>query len=164
MEEVKLVREMTDVDEESKKSRDANELMIETHPEGYNSGRTYYLQAESKAFCQQVVQQLNQYCKEANERANAQTAFTLAQQHSRKMYRSTIFQNIVAILIIAVCPHKSFECHVFLFFWQFNTIQHLTIARTPGRILSYASWTHNTRTMEPLNSIILLSTSTIFSH
>jgi hypothetical protein len=106
---------MTDVDEESKKSRDANELMIETNPEGYNSGRTYYLQAESKAFCQQVVQQLNQNCKEANERANAQTAFTLAQQHSRKMYRSTIFQNIVAILIIAVCPHKSFECHVFLF-------------------------------------------------
>jgi hypothetical protein len=107
MEEVKLVREMADVDEESKKSKDANELMIETHPEGYNSGRTYYLQAESKAFCRQVVQQLDQYCKAAHERANATTAFSQAQQNIGKMYRSTIFQNIVAVLIIAVCNPNS---------------------------------------------------------
>jgi hypothetical protein len=110
MDEVKLVREMADVDEESKKSKDANELMIETHPEGYNSGRTYYLQAESKAFCRQVVQQLNHYCKEAHERANAQTTFARAQHYVGKMYRSTIFQNLVAILIIAVCAQNH---HIF---------------------------------------------------
>jgi hypothetical protein len=130
MDEVKLVREMADVDEESKKSKDANELMIETHPEGYNSGRTYYLQAESKAFCRKVVQQLSQYCKDAHERANAQTVFSQAQQYVGKMYRSAVFQNIVAILIIAVCAHKSFECRKFPFFSNSNaTAVSITHAR-----------------------------------
>jgi hypothetical protein len=113
MEEVKLVREMEDVEEEKKKSKDATEMMIETHPEGYNSGRTYYLQAESQAICRKVVQRLSQYCKEAQERANAQTSFALAQQHVGKVYRSTIFQNLVAALIIAVCAHTSF-CKTYL--------------------------------------------------
>jgi hypothetical protein len=51
--EIKTVREM-DVDEESK-SKDPNEFIIETSPEGYNSGRTYYLQSESSASCRAIL-------------------------------------------------------------------------------------------------------------
>jgi hypothetical protein len=103
MNEVELVREMGNIIHENKKSSDAAELMIETHPDGYNSGRIYYLQAESKAMCQKIIQKLKQYCTAARERANARTAMAQAQQHVRKLYRSKPFQNIVAFLIIAVC-------------------------------------------------------------
>jgi hypothetical protein len=103
MHEVELVREMGSIIHENKKSSDAAELMIETHPDGYNSGRIYYLQAESKAMCQKIIQKLKQYCTAARERANARTAMAQAQQHVRKLYRSNPFQNTVAFLIIAVC-------------------------------------------------------------
>jgi hypothetical protein len=106
MDEVELVREMTSAPNENNNSTDAQELMIETHPDGYNSGRIYYLQAESNAMCQKIIQKLKQYCAAARERANAQTAMAQAQQHVRKMYRSKIFQNLVAFLIIAVRQSK----------------------------------------------------------
>jgi hypothetical protein len=102
MNEVERVREMKGLHQENKNSSDAAELMIETHPDGYNSGRTYYLQANSKATCQKFIQKLNQYCTKARERANARTALAQAQQRVGKMYRSRPFQNFVAILIIAV--------------------------------------------------------------
>ena len=84
-------------------SSESAELMIETNPEGYNSGRIYYLQAESRAICQKLILKLKQYCAAARERANAQTVLAQAQQHVSKFYRSKPFQNFVAILIIAVC-------------------------------------------------------------
>jgi hypothetical protein len=102
MDEVELVREMRSIPHENKKTTVAEELMIETHPDGYNSGRIYYLQAESNAMCQKIIQKLKQYCAAARERAHARTAMAQAQQHVGKLYRSKIFQNIVAFLIIAV--------------------------------------------------------------
>ncbi len=107
MNEVELVREMRNILHENKRSNDAEELMIETHPDGYNSGRIYYLQAESKAMCQKIIQKLKHYCSAARERANARTALAQAQQHVGKMYRSKFFQNMVAFLIIAVCMKKN---------------------------------------------------------
>jgi hypothetical protein len=98
--EVEHVGEMSTI---MQTSSEAAELMIETHTEGYNSGRIYYLQAESRAICQKLISKLRLYCAAARERANAQTTLAQAQQHVRKLYQSKIFQNIVAILIIAVC-------------------------------------------------------------
>ncbi len=106
MNEVELVREMRSILHENKKSLDAEELMIETHPDGYNSGRIYYLQAESKAMCQKIILKLKQYCTAARERANARTAIAQAQQYVHKIYRSKPFQNAVALLIVAVCTKK----------------------------------------------------------
>jgi hypothetical protein len=101
--EIKLVREMIDAVEEGTNSKDCNELMIETDADGYNSGRTYYLQAESSGACRDIAKKLSKNSKIAIDRANAQTAFAQAQQKVRKFYISTIFQNVVASLILMVC-------------------------------------------------------------
>jgi hypothetical protein len=109
MNEVEMVREMRSIQNE-KRSSDAEELMIETHPDGYNSGRIYYLQAESRVICQKLIQKLRQYSIAARERLNAQTTMAKAQQYVGKLYRSKIFQNFVAILIIAVCIESQLNC------------------------------------------------------
>ncbi len=54
--EVSLVRDMhTAGDDDLEESNFVNSLMIETQPDGYNAGRTYYLQAESKVVCQEII-------------------------------------------------------------------------------------------------------------
>ncbi len=83
MSEVEHVGEMSTI---MQTSSEAAELMIETHPEGYNSGRIYYLQAESRAICQKLILKLKQYCAAARERANAQTILAQAQQRVCKLH------------------------------------------------------------------------------
>ncbi len=104
--EIHRVKEMEAGDQETELAKDANELMIETHPEGYNSGRTYYLQAQSTASCQDIIKKLVQYSAAAFERAHAQSAFRQAQLRVFKVYRSSVFQRFVAILIILVSIFK----------------------------------------------------------
>ncbi len=105
--EIKLVREMIDAEGEGKKSKDGNEFMIETNADGYNSGRTYYLQADSSKACRDVAKKISQNSIMSIERANAKTAFAQAQQHVRKIYSSAIFQNVVAFLILTVGLHTN---------------------------------------------------------
>ena len=100
--EVQLVREMDNVEGEDSEAKQSNDLMVETHPEGYNSGRTYYLQANSRASCQDLVRTLSQYCTAAHEKAHARTVFAQAQRQVDKVYRSALFQGFFAFLIIAV--------------------------------------------------------------
>jgi hypothetical protein len=100
--EVQLVREMDNVNGEDKEATQSNDLMIETHPDGYNSGRTYYLQAESRASCKDLVRILSRHCTAAHERAHARSAFAQAQRQVEKVYRSAFFQGFFAVLIIAV--------------------------------------------------------------
>ena len=100
--EIKMVREMIDAEDEGKKSKDGNEFMIETNADGYNSGRTYYLQADSSAACRDISKKISRNSKQAIDRANAKTAFAQAQQRVGILYRSAIFQNIVAFLILTV--------------------------------------------------------------
>lgn len=104
--EIRQVKEM-EADKESDESMDENELMIETHSEGYNSGRKYYLQAESKASGQDIIKKLTQYSIAAYERAQAQSVFRRAQLRVLKVYRSNLFQRFVALLIISV---RNSEC------------------------------------------------------
>ncbi len=99
--EITLVREMIDAGDEGG-SNDGNEFMIVTNADGYNSGRTYYLQAESNAVRRDVEQHISHNSKMAIERANAKTAFAQVQQQVRKVYASAIFQNAVAFLILTV--------------------------------------------------------------
>ncbi len=97
-----MVREMIDAEDEGSTSKDGNDFMIETDADGYNSGRTYYLQADSSAACRDVSKKISQNSKLAIDKANAKTAFAQAQQKVRRFYRSTIFQNLVAFLILTV--------------------------------------------------------------
>ena len=101
--EINGVKEMNAVEKESDEAEDEKQLMIETHPEGYNSGRTYYLQAESKASCQDIIKTILRYCAAAYERAHVQSVFHQAQLRVLKVYRSTVFQRFVAFLIVSVC-------------------------------------------------------------
>ncbi len=100
--EVQLVREMDNVHGVDKESKRSNDLMIETNPQGYNSGRTYNLQADTRASCQEIVLTLSQYCTDAHEKAHARTLFAQAQRQVDKVYRSALFQGFFAFLIIAV--------------------------------------------------------------
>jgi hypothetical protein len=104
--EIKTVREMVGGDGEGT-ANDPNEFMIETSPEGYNSGRTYYLQADSSSSCRAISSKFLHCATVALERAHARTAFEQAQQRVRKVYRASWFQNSVALLIIAVSPPPS---------------------------------------------------------
>jgi hypothetical protein len=100
--EIIRVKEMEAADKVINGTKDENELMIETHPEGYNSGRTYYLQADSKLSCQDKIKKLSQYKKAAYERAHAQSVFRQLQRRVLKFYRSAWFQRVMAFLIISV--------------------------------------------------------------
>ena len=108
--EISQVKEMI-ADSVNDESKDENQLMIETHPEGYNSGRTYYLQAESKASCQDIIKKLSKYKKAAYHREHAQSSFRQAQLRALKIYRSTFFQRFIGLLIISVRTYL-----VFIFF------------------------------------------------
>jgi hypothetical protein len=110
MNEVELIREMKSMIHDKQPSN-SEELMIETHPDGYNSansGRICYLQAESKGMGQKIGLKLKQFCSAARERHNAQTSIAQEQQHVGKIYRSKTFQNAVAFLIFAECNRKQF--------------------------------------------------------
>ena len=76
--------------------------MINTIAEGYNSGRTYYLQANSKEQCQEMVKLIKVLVKRACEMASAQTQFSRVQLRARKVYKSHLFQSSSATLILAV--------------------------------------------------------------
>ena len=140
--EITQVKEMEAVEKgKDNMAKNENELMIETNPEGYNSGRTYYLKAESKVSCQEKIRKLKHYRAAAYERAHAQSAFRQAQLRVLKVYRSTPFQRFVAFLIISV---SFFVC----------------ISDPEGadalfdRTLLYAYWMRNTDNKTPNNSML----------
>lgn len=100
--EVQSIREIANIDEEAMEASNKNGFIVETHPEGFNSGRTYHLQADSKALCQDIVRKLSQYSAAALEKAHARSVFAKAQRQIDKVYRSNIFQSLTALLIVAV--------------------------------------------------------------
>jgi hypothetical protein len=135
--EITRVKEMEAADKVIDDSKDDNELMIETNSEGYNSGRTYYLQADSKLSCQDKIKKLSQYRKAAYERAHAQSLFRQAQRRVLKFYRSTWFQRVMAFLIISV---NSRNC----------ASDPRDIANPPfDRTLASPSWTRSTSRPTP---------------
>ncbi len=79
-----------------------NAFVINTEAEGHNSGRTYYLQADSKDMCLDLVKTLKTRSKRARERAAAQTRIARLQLRVRKIFHSYWFQFMSATLIIAV--------------------------------------------------------------
>jgi hypothetical protein len=93
---------MYKTEEERPDSKPGNELMIETHPDGYNSGRTYYLQAESEILRNNIVKMLSESSALALDRAQAQSAFAQTQRRVERVYRSSPFQSFFAFLIVAV--------------------------------------------------------------
>jgi hypothetical protein len=79
-----------------------NAFQIATMPDGYNSGRSYYLQADSSQLKQKIITLLQQLAKSARKRADETTWFRKIQMRVRTVYLHWIFQSAAAFLIVAV--------------------------------------------------------------
>ena len=96
----------------SSKSADAartlfrNALQIKTNAEGYNSGRTYYLQAASPEQCSAMCASLTLQVQRARKAVVAGRRILRLQGKVLRAYESLAFQSGVAILIIAVRPRN----------------------------------------------------------
>ncbi len=79
----------------------SNTFAIETIEEGYNSGRTYQIQA-SAADIRTILDDLIKLSNAAREEAAAKSKFHKSQQRVGKFFNSNIIQRALAILIFAV--------------------------------------------------------------
>jgi hypothetical protein len=77
-------------------------LRIDTSPDGYNSGRTYYLQLESDEECTRLATKMTAYVKDAIRRFEAKTGLERSQARARALFNSTMFQCSAAFFIITV--------------------------------------------------------------
>ncbi len=97
---------------EKKNGTVLNSLIITTVPGGHNSGRTYYIQASSPELHEKVSKLLTSYRKEARKRAEFNTRFAKSQYRIRKIFKSRIFQNLSALLIILVREVCFFQMNI----------------------------------------------------
>ena len=124
-----LSRDAPDEDTDAPMSPGESTIVrIETIPNGYNSGRAYYVQvhlpwhtelyflpalsplsiyqvkigAERRLMCQNI----QNFAKKAREDALARTRFNKMQEAVRDVFNSTACQTILAILIFAVMPKR----------------------------------------------------------
>ena len=77
-------------------------FQIRTHKDGQNAGRKYVLRADSDDQAAMFVSELNHLSRVAAERAVARTRWERIQRRIRKVYDSSVFQGISAILIVVV--------------------------------------------------------------
>ncbi len=79
-----------------------NVFEIETSPEGYNSGRTYQIQAENGGEFRTIFDNLTKLASAARDEAEAKSRFNKSQQRVGKVFNSNIVQLVMAILIFGV--------------------------------------------------------------
>ena len=79
-----------------------NAFQIFTVPDGYNSGRSYYLQAESSDLEHNVITQLRTLAISARKKAEARSSFRKTQDRARAIYTAKPFQIVASLLIVAV--------------------------------------------------------------
>ena len=77
-------------------------FQIRTMVDGFNSGRTYYLQAESAEICQEIVRNLSKYVVASRKRADKASKFRRGQKVLLTFYESAPFQLVSSLLIILV--------------------------------------------------------------
>jgi hypothetical protein len=79
-----------------------NAFQISTIPDGYNSGRSYYLQADSSHLKQHAIAQLRSLASSARKKAEARSYFRKTQDYVRAVYTARPFQIGASLLIVAV--------------------------------------------------------------
>ncbi len=79
-----------------------NAFQIATIPTGYNSGRSYYLQAESSELEHHVMTQLRTLANHARKKAEARSFLRKTQDRARAIYTARPFQIGASLLIVAV--------------------------------------------------------------
>ncbi len=107
LEDVDSVREMLAMEDaqlDTDKDHYLNAFMITTVPDGHNSGRTYYVQTSTSESYTALTRKLQANTKHARERAEFNTRFSKSQYRLRKIFHSSPFQFLSALLIILVPP------------------------------------------------------------
>ena len=79
-----------------------NTFQIKTVPNGYNSGRSYYLRTKPDDNCPKIIQLLLDVANAARQKALALSRFKRAQKAVRIVHDSVYFQVFVCLLIFAV--------------------------------------------------------------
>ena len=82
--------------------RGENSFQIRTLTDGFNSGRTYYLNSGSAKECKEVVGNLRTLVELARKRAENDSKFRESQKWLRAAYNSSIFQLCSSALIVLV--------------------------------------------------------------
>ena len=77
-------------------------LQIATRRDGYNSGRSYYLQAETQSQMDGLRSKIQANAMAARKRAEAANLFRRCQGHTRRVYEASAVQGLIALIIVAV--------------------------------------------------------------
>ncbi len=86
----------------SKDTRDNMGFKITTIPEGYNSGRAYYLDTSSQPNHSQILANLQKFVQIARKKAERKSLVKKYQERIRVLFESIPFQTSSAVLIFAV--------------------------------------------------------------
>jgi hypothetical protein len=79
-----------------------NGFQIETVMNGFNSGRAYHAQAETKEECNLLVTTLKKYVKSARQADRNASRFERSQKMMLRLHNSFPYQTLCAILIMTV--------------------------------------------------------------
>ena len=79
-----------------------NTVEIRTGIEGFNSGRSYYIQCESDRECLRVAADLRSYSAIARRHFQLRTPLQRFRQRLKSVYDSRFVQGLVGLLIVAV--------------------------------------------------------------
>ena len=86
-------------------------IIIHTIPGGYNSGRTYYLKANSELECTKILENLSSYSVAAKKKAESKSKFANLQRKVRRIYRSKIFEGLsVSCIVMVSFSFQHFFC------------------------------------------------------
>jgi hypothetical protein len=79
-----------------------NTIEIRTNVDGHNSGRVYFIRAESGAECRHIANDLSTYSEVARRRFQLRTRWERYQDKLKTAYDSNWVQGLVGALILSV--------------------------------------------------------------
>jgi hypothetical protein len=81
-------------------------FQIDTLEDGYNSGRSYHIRAESKERCDSIMATIRASATRARKAAMKASRFQKSQQMVLNFHKNVVFQSIITILILLVSCHS----------------------------------------------------------
>jgi hypothetical protein len=107
-----------------KVSKFANSLQIVTCPGGYNSGRTYVLQASSAELCATMIQDLTELSRISKKLALRRSKFQKTQARVKRVFLSNAFHILMSVMILVVCLKRLSDpsCPTFEIFLHLSNV------------------------------------------
>ena len=79
-----------------------NVFQIQTGPEGFNAGRTYYIQGDSREQSEEISLKVREMARIAHRRARGSSRLLRLRSRAKAIYDSHLFQGLVVVLILTV--------------------------------------------------------------